>query len=98
MIVQYFKKVLNFFWINPHGFLFHIFEENAARVFEEKISTLDEPMRNLVLSEDERFHHKDMQIEEKGSQYVIRSFTIDRIQFLKKCNIVSEDLVVDIGD
>jgi hypothetical protein len=98
MTVQYLKKILNFFCINPHDFLFHIFEENAARVFQEKISVLDDPMRNLVLSEDERFHHKDMQLEERGSPYVIRSFTIDRIQFLKKCNILSEDLVVDIGD
>jgi SAM-dependent methyltransferase len=92
------KKIFNLIGFDSHAFLFRIFEINAGRICDAKIKMIDEQTRQLVLSEDERFHHKDMILEDLGSQQVVRGFTIDRIQFLHQCEITSEDIVVDIGD
>jgi len=98
MVGSTLKKILDFFGFDIHGFLFHVFEINAGRICCKKIGTLDEEIKTLVLSEDERFHHKDMELEDMGSQYVVRGFTVDRIKFLQDCRVLPYEIVIDIGD
>lgn len=94
----FFKKILDIFGYDPHRFLFRILERNARRIYEEKLLTLDDPTRALVEREDERHHLGDMELVEPGSQYVIRSFTIDRIRFLRDCGAEKSTTVTDLGD
>ena len=95
---QYLKKILDFFGFDVHVFLFRIFEINAGRICRQKMETLDEETKKIVLSEDERFHHKDMELDDMGSQFVVRGFTVDRIKFLQNCDISPNDSLIDIGD
>jgi 2-polyprenyl-3-methyl-5-hydroxy-6-metoxy-1,4-benzoquinol methylase len=92
------KKILDLFHYNPHQFLFGIFERNARRIYERKLVDLDVQTRTLVEQEDERHHLADMELAEAGSQFVVRSFTIDRIQFLKECGVGRLGIVTDLGD
>jgi hypothetical protein len=79
MLNSHLKTILSFFGFDTHSFLFRIFELNAGRICRQKIGALNEETKKLVLSEDERFHHKDMELDDKGSQYVVQGFTVDII-------------------
>lgn len=92
------KKILELFGYNPHQFLFRILERNARGIYEEKLISLDDRTRALVEQEDERHHLGDMVLDETGSQYVVRSFTIDRIRFLRECGAENAGTVTDLGD
>jgi len=92
------KKILDLFGYDPHQFLFRILERNARRIYEEKLLTLDERTRVMVEQEDERHHLGDMELAEAGSQYVVRSFTIDRIRFLRESGAENSGMVTDLGD
>jgi len=92
------KRFFSVLRFDTHTFLFRFFEINSERMCNNKVRTLDEETRKIILSEDERFHHKDMILEELGSQYVVRGFTVDRIRFLRECGITPDEIIMDIGD
>jgi len=98
MVQGFLKRFFTSIGFDTHAFLFRIFEINAGRVCDLKMRTLDKETEKLILSEDERYHHKDMVLDDVGSQQVVRGFSIDRIQFLRECGISTGDSVVDIGD
>lgn len=85
--------------INTHKILFEIFERNAASVLERKLSTTDTVTRELVLSEDERYHYGDTEVTERAMEEVLASFTLDRITFIKQHTAFGKNhVVVDLGD
>ena len=85
--------------INTHDILFLIFERNAASVLERKLSKSDAATRDLVRSEDERYHYGDTEVTERAMETVLASFTLDRIAFIKKHTVFGKNQVVaDLGD
>jgi hypothetical protein len=84
---------------DSHAWLFSVMEENARIILDEKAAELDKETLRIVLSEDERGHFGDMDLPDRGLQTVVRSFTIDRILFLREC-LGREDKgpVADLGD
>lgn len=66
------------------GFLAGVRERNARAVLEAKLEGLDPATRALVMGEDERSHYGDVDLDDTGLQHVERSFTIDRIRFLRE--------------
>jgi hypothetical protein len=94
----FFKKILDILRYDPHRFLFRILERNARGIYEKKLIALDARTRALVEQEDERYHLADMELAEAGSQYVVRSFTIDRIRFIRECGAEHPGTMTDLGD
>lgn len=85
--------------INTHRILLSIFQRNAKNVLKNKCSKIDTATKELILNEDERYHYGDLEITEKASEYVISSFTIDRIKFIRENTPPGiEGLVADLGD
>jgi SAM-dependent methyltransferase len=85
--------------VDHHRWLFSLMQENASLILEEKARRLDEPTRQLVSSEDDRTHFGDIDLEDRGLQTVVRSFTIDRILFIREClQGRSPGPVADLGD
>jgi hypothetical protein len=85
--------------IDTHKILFDIFERNAKKVLENKYSHIDVTTKNLLQSENERSHYGDIDIKERASEYVLTSFTLDRIEFIKKHAIFdNNDILADLGD
>lgn len=85
--------------IDPHVFLFRIFERNAKTLLKKKCAKIDGLTRDLLIHEDERFHYGDTEISEKASEYVLKSFTLDRIEFIRANTTQDKkDIVVDLGD
>jgi 2-polyprenyl-3-methyl-5-hydroxy-6-metoxy-1,4-benzoquinol methylase len=82
-----------------HRFLFYFFTRNAQQILDRKCAATDDLTRTLVMQEDERGHYGDMEISEKASEYVLKSFTIDRIDFIKRNTSDNlGDTVIDLGD
>ena len=80
-------------------FLAGVLERNAREIMEAKLGELDPRTRALVIGENERSHYGDIDLDEIGLQHVARSFTIDRIQFIR--NALPQRVrgtVVDLGD
>jgi SAM-dependent methyltransferase len=93
------KRILERAGIQPEQFLFSIRKENAVKIRDEKLGKLDAATRDLILAEDECHHYGDLTIHDPGLQYVIQSFTIDRINFIRDSIGESLDLrVADLGD
>ena len=66
---------------------------------ETKLQGCDPETRALVTSEDERYHYGDIDLGEVGLQLVTRSFTIDRIRFIRDVlHGRVQGPVVDLGD
>jgi SAM-dependent methyltransferase len=66
---------------------------------EAKLVMADSETRVLVTGEDERHHYGDIDLDEIGLQHVARSFTIDRIQFIRNSLPRRvQGTVVDLGD
>jgi SAM-dependent methyltransferase len=66
---------------------------------EAKLAGLDPETLALVTKEDERSHFQDVDLGDAGLQYLVRSFTIDRIRFVRE--VLPEGVhgpVVDLGD
>ncbi len=66
---------------------------------EAKLEGLDPGTRALVSGEDERYHYGDVDLGQVGLQLVTRSFTIDRIRFIRE--VLPDGIhgpVVDLGD
>ncbi|HUK37608.1 MAG TPA: class I SAM-dependent methyltransferase [Methanomicrobiales archaeon] len=74
-------------------------ERNASRILEAKLAAADAETRALVTGEDERRHYGDLDLDDPGLQNVARSFTLDRIRFIREVfpGGVS-GTVVDLGD
>jgi len=99
MDLAFSKKIFSFFGIDTHKFLFGIFEKNAKYLLDKKMKTLLPDEQNFLLEDDERFHYGDCELNEIASQYVCRSFTIDRIKFIRKCMEENDNFsVADLGD
>lgn len=98
MVRRLLKKILVLIGYDPHVFLFKIFERNAKGIYEKKLLNLDRETRILVEQEDEKHHLVDMEFSDAGSQYVVRSFTIDRIRFMRECGVQRAKTVLDLGD
>ncbi len=80
-------------------FLAGVLERNALENMEAKLGGLDPRIRALVTGEDERSHYGDMDLEEIGLQHIARSFTIDRIRFIRDTLPRGiRGTVVDLGD
>ena len=93
------KRILERAGIQPEQFLFSIRKENAVKIRDEKLEKLDAATRDLILAEDECHHFGDLIIHDLGLQYVIQSFTIDRINFIRDTIGETLDLrVADLGD
>ena len=85
--------------INTHKILFDIFERNAKKVLKNKCLDIDVTTKNLLQTENERYHYGDIEIKEKASEYVLTSFTIDRIEFIRKnVQLRNKDIIADLGD
>jgi SAM-dependent methyltransferase len=99
MVVEFIRNLLKFLHIDPHTFLFSIFEANSKIILDTKISALPPELKKLVLDEDERYHYGDSELDEPASQNVVRSFSVDRIRFIRDC-LDTEQIttVLDIGD
>jgi SAM-dependent methyltransferase len=68
-------------------------------MMEAKLRALDPETRGLIAGEDERSHFQDMDLGDVGLQYLVRSFTIDRIRFIRDAlSTWVRDPVVDLGD
>jgi SAM-dependent methyltransferase len=66
---------------------------------EAKLAGLDPETLALVIGEDERSHFQDVDLGDAGLQYLVRSFTIDRIRFIRDAISTGvQDPVVDLGD
>jgi len=66
---------------------------------EAKLVGLEGETRALVTGEDERSHYQDVVLGNAGLQNLVRSFTIDRIRFIR--DVLSHGVrasVVDLGD
>lgn len=93
------RKLTRFFGIDTHKILFDIFEQNAKSVLDEKLEILDPRQKDLLLEEDERYHYGDSELSEIASRHVVRSFTIDRIRFIRDCLGEGGNAVIaDLGD
>lgn len=93
------KKILECAGIQPQQFLFSIRKENAVKIRDEKLSKLDTATRDLILAEDECHHYGDMVVHDPSLQYVIQSFTIDRINFIRDSMGETSDMcIADLGD
>jgi hypothetical protein len=92
------KTILNFFGIDTHKFLFAVFGRNAERLYRQKVQEADERIRNLIEQEDERYHLADIELPEEGSQYAVKTFTLDRIRFLRTCCQDTQGTIADLGD
>jgi SAM-dependent methyltransferase len=99
MVVKAIRKIANFFGFDTHSFLFRIFEVNTQILLDKKISLLSPELQKLVIEEDEKMHYGDSELIELASQNVVRSFSIDRIQFIQEC-VGKQKIptVVDLGD
>lgn len=99
MIKSYVKLLTQRLGINTHKILFEIFERNAQKVLEIKYSSIDAATKKLLQAENERFHYGDAIITEKASEYVLTSFTIDRIAFIRENALLkNNDIIADLGD
>jgi|SRR5208283_896761 len=99
MIKSYAKLFTQRLGIDTHKILFEIFERNAQKVMEIKYSSIDAATKKLLHAENERFHYGDAIITEKASEYVLTSFTIDRIAFIRENALLkNDDIVADLGD
>jgi SAM-dependent methyltransferase len=84
---------------NMHDFLFRIFERNAKNLLIKKCKKTDPAAKELLLNEDERYHYGDLEIVDKAFEYILKSFTIDRIEFItRNTRIKKQDIVIDLGD
>ena len=93
------RSLFRLLGVDPHRWLFSVMEENASLILAEKIRLLDEPARQRVSAEDDRTHFGDIDLEDRGLQTVVRSFTIDRILFIREClQGRSHGPVADLGD
>jgi len=74
-------------------------ERNARQILGAKLAAADAETRALVTGEDERRHYGDLDLDDPGLQQVARSFTLDRIGFIREIfpHGVS-GTVVDLGD
>ena len=85
--------------IDTHKILFNIFERNAKKVLKKKCLRIDVPTKKMLQSEDEKYHYGDTEIKEKASKYVLTSFTIDRLEFIRKnAQFDSKKIIADLGD
>ncbi len=99
MIAGFIRNLLKILRIDPHTFLFKIFYANSKGILDSKLVSLDADTRKLVLEEDERRHYGDSVLDEPASQNVVRSFSVDRIRFIRECvDAGSVRTVLDIGD
>jgi hypothetical protein len=93
------RSLFRILGVDHHRWLFSLMDENASIILEEKARRLDETTRRLVSAEDDRTHFGDIDLEDRGLQTVVRSFTIDRILFIRQClQDSSPGLVADLGD
>lgn len=84
---------------DSHGILFGFFERNAKKNLVGKCKIASPATRKLLQYENERHHYGDFEIAEKASEYILRSFTIDRIEFIEQnTHIKDQDIVIDLGD
>jgi len=98
-MIRLIKRIALFLKIDTHKILFKILETNAQKVLERKITTLSDDKKNLLLEEDEKYHYGDSELDEIASQYIVRSFTIDRIQFINEyLGDCQEQIILDLGD
>lgn len=85
--------------IDTHTFLFGIFERNAKHLLIQKCRKANPTTQELLYHEDERNHYGDVEIVDKAAEYVLKSFTIDRIAFIKRyCTLKDNDIIIDLGD
>lgn len=85
--------------IDTHAFLFRFLKRNAGSVLEAKLSLCDTGTRDLLSGEDERYHYGDTEIREKAMEFVLTSFTIDRIEFVREFGRFEDsDTIADLGD
>lgn len=99
MIKSCVKSVSKKIGIDTHKILFDIFERNAKNVMKKKCSRIDISIKNLLQAENERFHYGDVVILEKASEYALTSFTLDRIEFIRKnLSLKDDDFIADLGD
>ncbi|MDD1669675.1 MAG: class I SAM-dependent methyltransferase [Methanomicrobiales archaeon] len=88
LILPYFRRLLS-----------EVLQRNAGQIMNAKLETVDHETRTLVTSENERYHFGDIDLNEIGLQHVVRSFTVDRIQFIRDVLPRSvQGPVVDLGD
>jgi SAM-dependent methyltransferase len=99
MIVKTIQKITQIAGFDTHSFLFKVFENNTKLILDKKLSSLTPDLQKLVLEEDERMHYGDTELVEVASQNVVRSFSIDRIQFIHECiGNEKNPIVMDLGD
>lgn len=99
MIQSFAKRLAEILGIDTHKTLFYFFERNAKKVLENKCAYIDARVKHLIQTEDERHHYGDIEITEKASEYVLKSFTIDRIQFIQEnTDLAENDIIADLGD
>ncbi|MDD1651467.1 MAG: class I SAM-dependent methyltransferase [Methanomicrobiales archaeon] len=79
------RSLFRLMGVDPHRWLSSVMDENASLILAEKLRLLDEPARQLVSAEDDRSHFGDIDLEDRGLQTVVRSFTVDRILFIREC-------------
>ncbi|MDD1659600.1 MAG: class I SAM-dependent methyltransferase [Methanomicrobiales archaeon] len=99
MIREIIKRFSEFVEFDTHSFLFRIFERNARRIYNKNYELLDPYLKELLDGEDERFHYGDIELIDKASQYVTKTFTIARILFIQK--VIPrwrEKTMADLGD
>jgi len=92
------KKLLKTIGIDTHDFLFTVFETNAKSIYYKKLATLDPGIQKIVNDQDESHHLVDVEFKDLASQYVVKSFTIDRINFIRKCITKNIGYAIDLGD
>jgi SAM-dependent methyltransferase len=97
MLRSVIKQVLAAAGIDSHAFLTGVRERSALRILDRKLALLDPATRHLVTAEDERDHLADLPLDDRGLEYVVHSFTVDRIRFLRAIQGTG-DPVVDVGD
>jgi SAM-dependent methyltransferase len=99
MMTTRIKSLAKRLGFDTHKILFGIFQRNAAAVLARKYSTCDTDTKELIASENERYHYGDTEITEAASEAVLASFTLDRIQFIKEFLSPAQDyLLADLGD
>ncbi|MDD1674651.1 MAG: class I SAM-dependent methyltransferase, partial [Methanomicrobiales archaeon] len=91
------KKCLSVVGIDTHHILTTVRERSASRILNRKLDLLSAVERSLVAAEDERDHLADLPLDDRGLEYVVRSFTIDRILFLRAIRDAGNP-ALDIGD
>ncbi len=99
MMKAIFKNLADTLGIDTHKVLFGFFETNACSVLKKKYNQSDPVLKALVEKEDERYHYGDTEITERATECVLKSFTLDRIAFIKKSGTFNNDhLLADLGD